>query len=320
MSAFFRRLGWVVLMSTFAMFASGANAQQTSVPLQERLGYPANARVLIIHADDFGMMHSIDRAISQSLENGWVTSASVMVPTPWFPEVVAWARKHPKADLGIHLVLNSEWTGMRWGPITSTDKVSSLLDPDGYFFNDPSLFTHVKMTEVDTELHTQIDKAQEQVLHISHLDSHMIALIGTRHLFDIYERLGREYDLPIPLVKNGSYRMPEGVVPEPNALALDNVITMDPGVSKRDWFQWYKKNLTALKPGIYELIVHLAYNDDEMRGATFNHPDWGAAWRQQDLDMVRSRQFQQFLRDQKFILVNWKQLSDAYKAHVQAHY
>ncbi|HEV2879195.1 MAG TPA: ChbG/HpnK family deacetylase, partial [Candidatus Eremiobacteraceae bacterium] len=77
MSAFFRRLGWMVLMSTFAMSASGANAQQTSVPLQERLGYPANARVLIIHADDFGMMHSIDRAISQSLENGWVTSASV---------------------------------------------------------------------------------------------------------------------------------------------------------------------------------------------------------------------------------------------------
>jgi len=108
--------------------------------MQQRLGYPPQARLLIIHADDFGMTHSVNRAISRALENGWVTSASVMVPTPWYPEVVNWAHTHPGADLGIHLVLNSEWVGMRWAPISPVDKVASLLDPDGYFYNDPSRF------------------------------------------------------------------------------------------------------------------------------------------------------------------------------------
>lgn len=281
------------------------------------MGYPANARLLMIHADDFGMSHSIDRAISQALEHHWVTSASLMVPCPWYQEVAAWARAHPDADLGIHLVLNSEWAGYRWGPVAPVNEVSTLLDPQGYFFNDPALFTHVKLSEVGTELSTQIDKAQAEGINISHLDSHMIALTTTRHLFEIYERLGHDYDLPIPMVKNGSYRMPPGMTFPADTLALDNVVTMDPGISNRDWVHWYKKSLAQLKPGIYQLIVHLGYDDEELRGATSGHPDWGAAWRQRDFDMVRSAEFRKFLRDQKFILVNWKQLTKAYTAHVQ---
>ncbi|MDQ6767221.1 MAG: polysaccharide deacetylase family protein [Candidatus Eremiobacteraeota bacterium] len=307
----------VALAIAIIVAASMAQASERIPPLQARLGYPANARLLMIHADDFGMSHSVNRAIAKALENGWVSSASIMVPCPWYPEVVAWARKHPDADLGIHLVLNSEWPGYRWGPVAAVDKVSSLLDPQGYFFNDPSLFTHVRLSEIEIELSTQIDKAQAQGVHISHLDSHMIALTTTRHLFQIYERLGHEYGLPIALVKNGSYRMPEGMEPAPDALALDNVITMDPGISSRDWISWYEKSLTQLKPGIYQLIVHLAYDDEEMRGATRGHPDWGAAWRQRDFDMVQSTQFRKFLRDQRFILVNWKQLTNAYASHVQ---
>ena len=305
-----------------AIFASAfALAWAQRAPsLQERLGYPAGARLLIIHADDFGMAHSVNRAISQALENGWVTSASVMVPTPWFPEVVSWARLHPSADLGIHLVLDSEWSSFRWGPVAPVDKVASLLDSQGYFFDDPSLFTHVKMQDVETELHAQIDKARAQSLHISHLDSHMIALTQTRHLFAVYEGLGHNYNLPIALVKNDSPRMPEGLEPSPEALALDKVITMNPGVSKLDWVGWYERQLSSLHPGIYQLIVHLAYDDDEMRGATKNHPDWGAAWRQQDFEMIRSPEFRRFLRDQGFILVNWGQLSERYRSRVQSHF
>jgi len=315
------RVSQLVAFLIVTVELAGAASAQTHAPtLQERLGYPANARLLIIHADDFGMAHSVDRAISTALENRWVTSASVMVPCPWFPEVAAWARKHPNADLGIHLVLDSEWTGYRWGPVAPTSEVSTLLDPDGYFFNDPSLFTHVKMSEVETELRAQIDKAQAEHLRITHLDSHMIALTTTRHLFDVYERLGHEYDLPIALVRNGSYRMPSGIEPPADSLALDDVITMDPGISKSGWLGWYEKKLSALKPGIYLLVVHLAYDDAEFRGATSDHPDWGAAWRQRDLDMVSSPEFRKFLRDQRFVLVDWGQLSKAYTARVNPRF
>src|SRR5687767_15664326 len=93
---------------------------------QERLGYPASARLLILHADDLGMAHSVNRATFEALERGWVTSASILVPCPWFPDVVRFARRHPDADLGIHLALNSEWTGYRWRPLSPVPSVPSL--------------------------------------------------------------------------------------------------------------------------------------------------------------------------------------------------
>jgi len=293
-----------------------AAAQQHTLTLLERMGYPANARVLNIHADDFGMAHSVDRAIEEALENGWVDSASLMVPCPWYPEVLAWAKLHPQADLGIHLVLNSEWPGYRWGPISPRDQVATLLDPQGYFYNDPSLFGQVKLSQIETELHAQIDKAQSDGIVITHLDSHMIALMTTRHLFSLYEELGQAYDLPIPLTATGDYQIPAGATLPPDGLVLNDVITMDPGIPARDWVHWYETTLARLKPGIYQLIVHLAYDDSEMRGATQGHPDWGAAWRQRDFNMVQSPQFRQFLKQQGFILVTWRQLSQAYERRI----
>ncbi len=309
----------VIVLACIAL-ASPALAQQRSMSLQERMGYPADARLLMIHADDFGMAHSVDRAIEMALENGWVTSASLMVPCPWYPEVVVWARQHPHADLGIHLVLNSEWAGYRWGPISPKDQVVTLLDPQGYFYNDPSLFGKVKLSQIDTELHAQIDKAQSDGIGITHLDSHMIALMTTRHLFQLYEDLGQAYNLPIPLTTVGDYQIPAGATLPPDSLQLSDVVTMDPGIPARNWVKWYETTLAHLKPGIYQLIVHLAYDDSEMRGATKGHPDWGAAWRQRDFDMVQSAQFRDFLRQQHFILVNWQQLSAAYakRARVSA--
>ena len=48
-----------------------------------------------------------------------------------------------------------------------------------------------------------------------------------------------------------------------------------------------------------------------MRGATYDHPNWGAAWRQYDLDLVKSAQFRDFLKAQGFVLVTWADLAKA---------
>src|SRR5258706_14352265 len=93
-------------------------AQPPIKTVQERLGYPATARLLVVHADDLGMNHSVNRATFEALEKGWITSASILVPCPWFPEVARWAKVHPNADLGIHLALTSECTDLRWDPVT----------------------------------------------------------------------------------------------------------------------------------------------------------------------------------------------------------
>ncbi|HXE82735.1 MAG TPA: ChbG/HpnK family deacetylase, partial [Gemmatimonadales bacterium] len=100
-------------------------------PLNVRLGYPADAKLLIINADDLAMSHSENDASFAALDQKLVTSATVMVPAPWFGEVAAYAKTHPDADLGLHLTLTAEWQTFRWGPVTPRNLVPSLVGPDG---------------------------------------------------------------------------------------------------------------------------------------------------------------------------------------------
>lgn len=279
--------------------------------VQERLGYPASARLLVIHADDLGMNHSVNRATFEALEKGWITSASILVPCPWFPEVVRWAKQHPSADLGIHLALNSEWTTLRWGPVSPIDKVPSLLDAAQYLpLETPAVVQNAKLPEVETELRAQVDRAQSAGIPLTHLDTHMGALFESDGLYQVYRKMGHAYGLPILQAKAGSHA-PVGVSPPAEEILVEKVIEIDPGIDAQDWTSWYRKQLEPLGPGVYQMIVHLAYDDEEMRGATYDHPDWGAAWRQHDLDMTRSAEFRQFLKEQGFILVTWKELAKA---------
>jgi predicted glycoside hydrolase/deacetylase ChbG (UPF0249 family) len=280
--------------------------------VQERLGYPTNSRLLIIHSDDLGMSHSVNRATFEALEKGWISSSSILVPCPWFSEVVRFAKTHPDADLGIHLALNSEWADYRWPPVSGRDKVPSLLDQEGYMPLDESdVALHAKLDEVNLELAAQIDRALAAGVRPSHLDTHMTALVGSLDLFRSYQALGRKYHLPILV---GDYKLPPGAeLSEPERI-VQRVIGIEPGVLPKDWTAWYQTTLAALKPGVYEMIVHLAYDDDEMRGATGGHPDWGSSWRQRDLDMVRSPEFQKFLRDQGFVVVSWRDLTKPWSA------
>ena len=177
-----------MLVCSVAVYAQ--NAPRTkSVP--ERLGYPANARLLVIHADDFGMSHSVNRAIEEALEKHWVTSASILVPCPWFPEAARWAKAHPDADLGIHLALTSEWTTLRWGPVSAQSKGSSLLDADGYLpLTAEYVASHAKISDVETETHAQVDKAKAAGVTLTHLDTHMGAIVATPDLVKAYLGLG----------------------------------------------------------------------------------------------------------------------------------
>src|SRR2546421_13064454 len=58
-----------------------------SKTVQERLGYPSTARLLVIHADDLGMSHSVNRASFEALEKGWITFPGLLRASPRFPEL-----------------------------------------------------------------------------------------------------------------------------------------------------------------------------------------------------------------------------------------
>ena len=303
---------WIVRLTIACMsvaLARSGGAQADRRTVQERLGYPASARLLVVHADDLGMAHSVNRATFEALEKGWITSSSILVPCPWFAEVASYAREHPDMDLGIHLALNSEWTGYRWGPVSPIDSVASLLDKDGYLpLEETAVVANARAEQVERELRAQIDRARAAGIRITHLDSHMATLFRSEALLNVYLRVGYAYNLPLLLERSGADRSAWALGAQADAL-VDRVISLDaPGAPAAEWPAAYEKLLAPLPPGVYELIVHLAYDDDEMRGATWDHPNWGAAWRQADFDLVRSARFRDFLRTQGFTLVKWKDL------------
>ena len=156
-------LNKIVVLLLSILISSCSFTQDNPFPrtktVAESLGYSPNSRLLIIHADDFGMMHSVDRAIMEALEQHWVTSASILVPCPWFPEVAQWAKAHPDADLGVHLALNSEWATYRWSSVSPQARGSSLLDEDGYLPSTTEFVeTHARAEDARVETRAQMTR------------------------------------------------------------------------------------------------------------------------------------------------------------------
>jgi predicted glycoside hydrolase/deacetylase ChbG (UPF0249 family) len=287
------------------LLASVLPAQTRSIA--ERLGHPANSKLLILHADDLGAAHSVNAASFDALDKGAISSASVMIPTPWIAEVAAYARTHPNADLGLHLTLNAEWETYKWGSVESKDKVPSLLDSAGVFPNETApVAARAKADEVERELRAQVDRALALGIRPTHLDSHMGALFTTPELIGTYIKVARAYRLPF-LALRGDPRSPTPFLTDKD-IVLDAVVIAGPEVPRDQWKNFYLKAIADLKPGLTEMIVHLGYDDAELRAVTVNHEPYGSAWRQRDYDVVMSPEFKRALQDNKVILVTWREL------------
>lgn len=289
-----------------------AHAQKT---IAERLGYPPDAKLLIVHADDLGMAHSVNAATIKAFESGLVNSGSIMVPCPWLSEIAAYARTNPQADLGLHLTLTSEWTSFRWGPVTPKDRVTSLLDKDGYFrLTETEAAAHADPTEVELEISNQIERARTLGIQPTHLDSHMGTLYQNKALFEVFLRVARIQKLPVRIAKTWFARadfLPSAL--NPNDVYIDRILDINPSVAPGDWAKFYSDAIRKLEPGVTEIVVHLAYDDAEMRGATFNHPDWGAAWRQRDFEFFTSDAFRKLLQENQIKLITWRELGKLIK-------
>ncbi len=164
--------------------------------LAERLGFGAQDRVAIVHADDIGMCHDANVGAFEALRNGPATCGSLMVPCPWFAEAAAWAREEPDLDLGVHLTLNSEFSHYRWGPVAGRDAVPSLLDDEGYLPRTSfEVARQARPEEVEVELRAQVEHALAAGIDVTHLDAHM----GTAFFpsfIEIYRKLASDYRLP----------------------------------------------------------------------------------------------------------------------------
>jgi chitin disaccharide deacetylase len=291
-------------------FASSmATAAAQTKTIAERLGYPPDSKLLILHADDLAVAHSEDAASFDALDKRAVTSASIMVPCPWLNEVAAYAKEHPDADLGLHLTLTSEWKTYRWGPVESKDKVPSLLDPSGYLWPETDQAgRNLKPEEAERELRAQIERALAMGIHPTHLDSHMGVLFSRLELFAVYVKVAREYKLPFLAVRSPDAPKELLSLLSDQDPFLDSVVIADPKVAAADWKTFYSNAIKNLKPGVTEIIVHLGHDDAELQAVMVDHPDYGAAWRQRDYDVVTSPEFKKALADNHVILIQWKDL------------
>lgn len=213
---------------------------------------------LIIRGDDMGMAHAVNEAIIASYRDGVMKTVEIMVPTPWFPEAVAMLRENPDLDVGVHLVLTSEWEALKWRPLTHAP---SLVDEDGYFF--PMIWPNEnypaskalaeqdwKLDEIEREFRAQIELAGKNIPQVSHLTCHM----GCNRLSDevdaLVKRLGEEYGLNIDLEElgvesTGGYDGPSETPEE----KVDSFIRM----------------LEKLQPGVYMFLDHPGRNTPEMQ-------------------------------------------------------
>jgi predicted glycoside hydrolase/deacetylase ChbG (UPF0249 family) len=277
--------------------------------IAERLGYPADSKLLIIHADDLAVAHSEDAASFDALDKHAVTSASIMVPCPWLTEVADYAKAHPDADLGLHLTLTAEWKTYRWDPVESKDKVPSLLDPSGYLWPEvePAI-RNLKADEVEREIRAQIEHAIAMGIHPTHVDSHMGTLFSRPDLFAVYVKVAHEYKLPFLAVRTADAPPALLSALSDKDVVLDSVVIAGPQVSAANWKTFYVNAIKNLKPGVTEIIVHLGHDDAELQAVTVDHPDYGAAWRQRDYDAVNSPEFKKSIDDNDVILIRWKDL------------
>jgi len=278
--------------------------------IAERLGHPRDAKLLILHADDMGVAHSENAASFDALDKGAVNSGSIMIPTPWVTEVVEYAKAHPNADLGLHLTFTSEWLPYRWGGVAPRDQVPSLYDPDGTL---PKLtrtvVTRAKVGEVEKEIRAQIDRAYALGLKPTHVDSHMAALYSSPELFRTYVKVARSYRLPFNFHGIMSPQLRAAV--KESDIFPSTIIMAAEAKPRDEWMRFYLDAIRKLEPGLTEILVHLGYDDSELRAVTAGYDVFEAKWRQRDYDVVTSPEFKQALKDNGVVLVTWRDIQKA---------
>lgn len=290
-------------------------------PLLKKLGFSNDDRVVIIHADDVGMCQATISACEKLFLNVGITSAAVMVPCPWFLAAVDMINRLDKFDLGVHLTLTSEWDTFRWRPISSCDPVSGMIDSQGYFHKKSAdVFELANETNVKIEINKQIDKAIEEGIVPTHIDTHMGSVAHPKFMFD-YILAGVSRKIP-PMVfrltkdewvkiglDDQSATLIEGFLMnlEEQGIPLLDHLRSIPLDQPQNRFEQAKSIFKELPPGITHFIIHPAEETPEIKYIT---KDWEC--RVGDYQLFMEQKMQHFLKDQGINLIGYKEIKDKF--------
>jgi chitin disaccharide deacetylase len=265
------------------------------------LGYPVDARLLIINADDFGMCHAINEATLRTLKEGIVTSTSLMAPCPWAPHAMQLLKENPDISFGIHLTVVCDSNIYRWGPLTSKEKAPSLVDEAGYFYSVtriPELLGQARLDELEVEFRAQIEAVLATQLKPTHLDWHCLADGGRIDIFDMTFRLAKEYNLALRIHDPRLAEKWQRV----GLPANDHGVLDSYRLNTDDKTARYAQLLRELPAGLSEWAVHPSLGNAEAQAI---EPD---SWqvRKADFDFLIAQGSRDILKEEGIVLLDYR--------------
>ncbi len=317
----------VMMLMSVGLFTALAVAEEAkqkaagaAVPSSVQLGWPADARVLMIHGDDIGMCHAANEAAKQALADGRITSCSIMMPCPWAYDFCMWAKDHPEYDIGLHITLTSEWKTYKWRPVLPPGEVPGLCDTNGFLWPDVwQVALRAKGDEVEREIRAQVKRALAWGVKPTHLDTHMGTVFARPDFVDAFMKVAREFGITPFLI-------------EPNerflALARERQVPVTPELLKKfreypsaklDDFTYPKvrdvktyedrkaalmTQLRELEPGITCMIIHPSVYTPELAVITGS-----AKTRAWEFKVFADPDVRKLIKDEHIHLVTWREMA-----------
>lgn len=281
----------------------------TQNPVLRELGFAAQDRVVIVHADDVGMCGATIDAFFELYAGGLTSAGSVMVPCPWFPDVATRCRGRTDLDLGVHLTLTSEWDGYRWGPISSRDPASGLLDEEGYFYRNQDRWGTIDPELARCEITAQVDRAEAAGIDVTHVDTHMGAVLNSS-LTDDYVRLGVARRTPVLVTRDPAWidaaTEPKLATWEQQGVPIfDHIRVMPRSAPATDGLALTKQLFDELPVGLTYLITHPARDTPELQAIAGDWPQ-----RVAEFETLRDPELVRYVRALGVQVVGWRPFRD----------
>ena len=295
----------------------------TPNPFLAKLGYSNNDRLVISHTDDIGMCHASVQAFKDLWAFGTISSGAVMVPCPWFPAVAQMCRENPEIDMGVHATLNAEWESYRWGPVSTKEPASGLIDEAGYFHQwHPDVYENARPEAVDVEVNAQIDKAHAAGIDVSHVDSHMGTIMNPKFI-QSYVQAAAKRMLPSLLPHLTAKGMDSMGLSEEEKISympimemlksmgvpmMDGILGM-PLEHDHDHIEIAKKVLGEVPAGITHFIFHPSIDTPELRAVA---TDWRA--RVANYNAFMSDELKKFIESEDIRVIGYRALREALRS------
>lgn len=294
-------------------------------PVLNKLGFSRRDRIVIFHADDIGCCQASVDAYADLVEFGLLSSAATMVPCPWFSAVAAYCRANQDnrpIDMGVHLTLTSEYDTYRWGPISTRQQTSGMLDEEGYFYRtSAAVHDYANPVAVQREMEAQIERAREAGIDITHIDSHMGTVLHPKFLAG-YVALALHFRVPAFLIRWHEERLQqrgfdqetaqqlEAIIGEAESDGLplfDDIVAFplgaDPSLDER--MDYVKNLLKELRPGLTNIIMHPVRNTPEVHAMTTSWPR-----RANDRELMCSEELRDFVKEQGIHVIGYRALKE----------